>query len=203
MAENRPSACDEAPQHKVEVPEKQQEGEARKGRSTTFEELLQASHEMWCRPLQVGTASESTQGPIAEPRDKLCPEQLCYWADFPGKQREVFENVCRYLKPTGKAAPPLFHTLGSLDDIFKDYVAEPLRSEDDLDKYVTATVDKPVARIIRELSRIRKPRINCACPTASVFRITTAQRWRGKGVGGQSDRHAAAPTGSVLHSPNG
>ncbi|KAL1977395.1 hypothetical protein VTN31DRAFT_254 [Thermomyces dupontii] len=138
-------------------------------RPTTFEELLQYSHALWSRQLLVGTRAESTWGPIAARREKLCPEELCHWSDFPKEMAIIFDDVCRFLKLADKAAPRLFHSVSLLTWLSKDVVAEPLRSEAELDMYEYMAVVKPVTDIIRELSKFDDARVPFRLPNNVRF----------------------------------
>ncbi|KAL1974234.1 hypothetical protein VTN31DRAFT_5794 [Thermomyces dupontii] len=76
----------------------------------------------------------------------------------------IFGDVCRFLKPAGKAAPRLFPSLAHLKGLFEDVVAQPLRSEYDLDKYEDMAVVKRVANVIEVLSQLNDARAQFQLP---------------------------------------
>ncbi|KAL1977545.1 hypothetical protein VTN31DRAFT_404 [Thermomyces dupontii] len=141
---------------------------------TTFEELLRYSNELLSRQLLVGTRAESTRGTIAARREKLCPEELCHWSDFPREMTKIFDDVCRFLKPADKAAPRLFHSSANLNGLSKYVVAEPLRSEADFNMYEYMAVVQPVVGIIQELSKFDDARVQFQLPNGVRFHANHA-----------------------------
>ncbi|KAL1995015.1 hypothetical protein VTN49DRAFT_1202 [Thermomyces lanuginosus] len=143
-------------------------------RPTTFDELLRLAHDLLSRPLQVGAHAESTRGTIAARREKLCPEELCHWSDFPEEMAKIFHDVCGFLRPAGENPPRLFHSVARLQGLFNDVVAQPLRSEDDLDRYEHMAVVKPAAAIIQELSKLPDAREQFRLPDNVRFQKNDA-----------------------------
>ncbi|OJD21587.1 hypothetical protein ACJ73_07075 [Blastomyces percursus] len=121
---------------------------------TTLEELIEGCHDLFSRPLQVGTPSRSTKGSIPPPTGKYCPTSLRFWSSCPVQLQEIYDSVSTYLQPAGKDAPRLFSSLLVLEDHSRQYSSRKLRSERDLEHYERTAVENYVRDIIDRLCEI-------------------------------------------------
>jgi hypothetical protein len=136
------------------------EEEQRKTRHTTFEEYIGFCYKFISKPLHVQTdKSLSTQGSIASPKNKPRPTLLKPWTDFPIRQQQLFERVCKYIPRNAES----FSSIQYLKELGQDLCDRPLASKKDLKAYQRLAVDRPSTNIIShlqgEVSECIKPRL--------------------------------------------
>ncbi|KAL1959042.1 hypothetical protein VTO42DRAFT_3283 [Malbranchea cinnamomea] len=140
----------EEEERRKEAEERQKKAEE-EAQPTTLDELLKATQVLLFDPLKVGEPAESTRGTIAARREKLCPEEIHEWSDFPNELRKIFDDVCRFLKPADKTPPRLFRTMSYLRELSHTMATQPIRSESDLNVFMRLAVDDFVQLIVQAL----------------------------------------------------
>lgn len=93
-AQRQAEAAHKEEQRRREAAEQAQEHTAEKTRKTTLLEFLDACHNRLHSGLTVQTdATLSTQGSPANANNKLRPEKLVLWDDFPARQATIWNDL--------------------------------------------------------------------------------------------------------------
>ena len=116
-------------------------------RKTTLPEFLDACHIYLSLGLAVQEASLSTQGDPANARNKLRPEKIRSWTEFP----QQLESIWRDLMDSDFVNERHFSSLQYLEESGDKVRKRQLSSEDDLSFFERLTVEDQVALIIELL----------------------------------------------------
>ena len=123
-----------------------------KTRTTSFEEVLQACHELACLMTVETDKTKTTKGSTTKPDGKRCPTELKLWTDFPNIRQHQFDKFHSLLHPTGETAPQLFSSRGYLQELGKTIVArQRVGSEAALRVFHNVAVETIVTNILSEL----------------------------------------------------
>ncbi|KAA8617300.1 hypothetical protein PtrV1_10601 [Pyrenophora tritici-repentis] len=140
-------AKNEAEQAKNEAEQAKNEAEE-KTRKTTLPEFLDACHDNLYSGLTVQTdATLSTRGDPANANNKLRPEKLLLWKDFPAQQAAIWDK----LMGSDFALERHFTSLHTLKESGEAIRRKMMSSELDLHLFQRTTVDDPVTSIIERL----------------------------------------------------
>jgi hypothetical protein len=60
---------------------------------TTFEEFIQACHELQSLPLRVRKSIRHLRKRAHDPIKSFCPTRLLFWQEFPARQQETYNSV--------------------------------------------------------------------------------------------------------------
>jgi len=120
-----------------------------KTRKTTLLEFLDACHSHLHEGLSVQTDTTlSTQGDPANANNKLRPERLRVWHDFPARQAAIWAD----LMESDLVLERHFTSLHTLDESGEAVRRRMMSSELDLNLFQRSTVEDPVSLIIERLS---------------------------------------------------
>ena len=117
-------------------------------RRTTFDELLEACHELSQHMFVQTNRSLSTQGSTTSPKGKCCPTALRPWLEFPSIQQEAFDAVYNLLHPPNEINPRLFSPLLHFQELRDTMMGRKIASEGDLRLYHSSAVENIVTNII-------------------------------------------------------
>lgn len=121
-------------------------------RSTTFEEVLKACHELACLMTVETNKAKSTQGSTTSPKDKCCPTELKSWKEFPEIQQNLFAEFSDALHPVGGTSPELFNSRSFIEELGRTIVKrQRIGSEATLRVYHSVAVEVFVAEIVSKL----------------------------------------------------
>jgi hypothetical protein len=138
----------EEEQHRREAAEKAQKRADETTRKTTLTEFLDACHNHLHSGLTVQTdATLSTRGDPANANNKLRPEKLLLWEDFPARQAAIWDE----LVGSDFASERHFTSLHTLVESGAAILRKMMSSELDLHLFQRSTVDDPVTSIIERL----------------------------------------------------
>ncbi|KAF2644398.1 hypothetical protein P280DRAFT_467026 [Massarina eburnea CBS 473.64] len=129
--------------------QRRREAAEEKTRKTTLLEFLNACHVHLHEGLSVQTdVTLSTQGDPANANNKLRPERLRVWDDFPEQQAAIWANLmdCDLVSEHHFTS---LHTLAESGEAIKRRM---MSSELDLNFFQRSTVEDPVSLIINQLS---------------------------------------------------
>lgn len=130
---------------------KREEAEQRT-RKTTLPEFLDACHSQLHAHLAVQTdASLSTRGDPANANDKLRPERLCMWDDFPARQEAIWEAIME----SRFALERYFTSVHTLSESREAVQQRTMSSELDLHLFQRSTVEQPVSQVIKQMHHDR------------------------------------------------
>ncbi|KAF2627869.1 hypothetical protein BU25DRAFT_410518 [Macroventuria anomochaeta] len=119
-----------------------------KTRLTTLPEFLDACHNHLHAGLTVQTnVTLSTQGNPANANNKLRPERLRVWDDFPARQ----EAIWRDMMGSDFALERHFTSVNTLRENGVEIQERMMGSELDLHIFQRSTVEEPVSRIVKQL----------------------------------------------------
>ncbi|KAF2240288.1 hypothetical protein BU26DRAFT_556953 [Trematosphaeria pertusa] len=140
----------EEEQRKREAAEQAQDRAEEKTRKTTLPEFLDACHTYLHSGLTVQTDTTlSTRGDPANATNKLGPENLVLWEDFPAQQAAVWD----VLMASDFASERHFTSLHTLEESGQAILRKMMSSELDLHLFQRSAVDDPVTSIIERLVR--------------------------------------------------
>ncbi|KAH8165240.1 hypothetical protein CIB48_g3011 [Xylaria polymorpha] len=138
----------EEEQRRREAAEQARDRAEEKTRKTTLPEFLDACHTHLHSGLTVQTDTTlSTQGNPANATNKLRPENLVQWEDFPTQQAAIWD----VLMASDFASERHFTSLHTLEESGEMILRKMMRSELDLHLFQRSTVDHPVTSIIERL----------------------------------------------------
>jgi hypothetical protein len=138
----------EEEQRRREAAEKAQVRAEESTRKTTLPEFLDACHNHLHSSLTVQTdATLSTRGDPANANNKLRPEKLLLWEDFPAQQASIWDE----LMGSDFALERHFTSLHTLIESGEAILRKMMSSELDLHLFQRSTVDDPVTSIIERL----------------------------------------------------
>ncbi|KAF1970566.1 hypothetical protein BU23DRAFT_582080 [Bimuria novae-zelandiae CBS 107.79] len=138
----------EEEQRRREAAERAQDKAEEKTRKTTLPEFLNACHTHLHSGLTVQTDTTlSTRGDPANATNKLRPENLVQWEDFPAQQAAIWD----VLMASEFASERHFTSLHTLEESGQAILRKMMSSELDLHLFQRSTVDDPVASIIERL----------------------------------------------------
>jgi hypothetical protein len=138
----------EVEERRREAAESAREAEERKTRKTTLPELLHACHTHLHSGLTVQTdATQSTRGDPANAKDKLRPERLREWRDFPSQQAAIWDDLMdsRFISERYFTS---IHTLAESGEAIRRRM---MASELDLHLFQRSTVDEHIASVTERL----------------------------------------------------
>ncbi|KAF2462948.1 uncharacterized protein BDR25DRAFT_338082 [Lindgomyces ingoldianus] len=146
-------------QRRREAAEEAQKEEQRKReqveeriRKTTLPEFLDACHNYLHSGLTIQTdATLSTRGDPANANNKLRPERICEWEDFPARQEAIWNNLMKSAFVSEQFFTSV-HTLQESGDAVRQRM---LSSELDLHLFQRSTVEDPVSLIVKQLYNSR------------------------------------------------
>lgn len=134
-------------QRRREAVEQAQDRAEEKTRKTTLLEFLDACHNHLHSGLTIQDATLSTRGDPANATNKLRPENLVLWEDFPAQQAAVWD----VLMASDFASERHFTSLHTLEESGEAILRKMMSSELDLHLFQRSTVDEPVTSIIERL----------------------------------------------------
>ncbi|PSN58807.1 hypothetical protein BS50DRAFT_345102 [Corynespora cassiicola Philippines] len=135
-------------QQRREAAEQAQDRAEEKTRKTTLPEFLDACHTHLHSGLTVQTDTTlSTRGDPANATNKLRPESLVRWEDFPAQQTAIWD----VLMASDFASERHFTSLHTLEESGEAILRKMMSSELDLHLFQRSTVDDPVTSIIERL----------------------------------------------------
>ncbi|KAF1364326.1 hypothetical protein EJ07DRAFT_100012 [Lizonia empirigonia] len=135
-------------QRRREAAEQSQDRAEQKTRKTTLPEFLDACHIHLHSRLTIQTdATLSTQGDPANATNKLRPEKLVLWEDFPAQQSAIWD----VLMGSDFALERHFTSLHTLEESGEAILRKMMSSELDLHVFQRSTADEPVTSIIERL----------------------------------------------------
>jgi hypothetical protein len=138
----------EEEQHRREAAEQAQKRAEETTRKTTLPEFLDACHNHLHSGLTVQTdATLSTRGDPANANNKLRPNKLLQWDDFPAQQAAVWDE----LMGSDFASERHFTSLHTLVESGEAILRKMMSSELDPHLFQRSTVDDPVTSIIERL----------------------------------------------------
>ncbi|KAH8704296.1 hypothetical protein GQ44DRAFT_743757 [Phaeosphaeriaceae sp. PMI808] len=138
----------EEEQRRREVAEQAQERAEEKTRKTTLPEFLDACHNHLHSGLTVQTdPTLSTQGDPANANNKLRPEKLLLWENFPAQQAAIWGD----LMESDFVSERHFTSLHTLEESGEAILRRMMSSELDLHLFQRSTVDDHVSSIIERL----------------------------------------------------
>ncbi|KAH8755333.1 hypothetical protein F5883DRAFT_570921 [Diaporthe sp. PMI_573] len=138
----------EEEQRRREAAEQAQDRAEEKTRKTTLPEFLNACHTHLHSGLTVQTdATLSTRGDPANATNKLRPENLVLWEDFPAQQAAIWD----VLMASDFTSERHFTSLHTLEESGQAILRKMMSSELDLHLFQRSTVDDPVTSIIERL----------------------------------------------------
>lgn len=121
-------------------------------RPTTFEEMLQACHELACLMTVETNKKKTTQGSTTKPDDKLCPTELKQWTDFPSIRQDKFNEFLHLLRPGVGSRPKLFNSRIFIRELGQTMVKrQRIGSEIGLRLYHSIAVEAFVTEITSKL----------------------------------------------------
>lgn len=154
-AQKEAEAAREEEQRRREEAEQAQERAVEKTRKTALPEFLDACHNHLHSGLTVQTnPTLSTRGSPANANNKLRPERLALWADFPARQATIWDD----LMESGFASERHFTSLHTLEETGEAVRRRMMSSELDLNVFQRHTVEDQVSLIIQGLHRDRRLR---------------------------------------------
>ncbi|KAI8625609.1 hypothetical protein F5Y19DRAFT_466948 [Xylariaceae sp. FL1651] len=120
-------------------------------RQTTFDEYIAACHKFVFSNLKVEKDKALTsKGPVANPRDKLCPTSLKPWPDFLQQQRTTFGQLYTAF-PTDRR---VFKNRNFLAGLGRRISQRAVSDEKTLEYFLHNTVEDPVRTIMDELKKV-------------------------------------------------
>jgi len=135
-------------QRKREAAENAQKASEKQLRNTTLPEFLDACHIYLHAGLTVQTdPTLSTQGDPSNANNKLRPEKILRWQDFPARQAAIWE----YLMESDLVAERHFTSLHALETSGKSIRRRMMSSELDLHHFQRSVVEEHVSLIIEQL----------------------------------------------------
>jgi hypothetical protein len=138
----------EEEQRRREAAEQAQNRAEEKTRKTTLPEFLNACHTHLHSGLTVQTNTTlSTRGDPANATNKLQPEKLVLWEDFPAQQAAIWDVLIE----SDFASERHFTSLHTLEESRGVILRKMMSSELDLYLFQRSTVDDPVTSIIELL----------------------------------------------------
>ncbi|KAH7349238.1 hypothetical protein BKA66DRAFT_541640 [Pyrenochaeta sp. MPI-SDFR-AT-0127] len=138
----------EEEQRRREEVEQAQERAGEKTRKTALPEFLDACHNHLHSGLTVQTdATLSTRGDPANANNKLRPERLALWTDFPAQQATIWND----LMESGFASERHFTSLHTLEETGEAVRRRMMSSELDLNVFQRHTVEDQVSLIVQRL----------------------------------------------------
>jgi hypothetical protein len=145
-AQKEAEAAREEEQRKREEAEQAQKRAVEKTRKTALPEFLDACHNHLHSGLTIQTdPTLSTRGNPANANNKLRPERLALWADFPARQATIWDD----LMESGFASERHFTSLHMLEETGEVVRRQMMSSELDLNVFQRHTVEDQVSLIIR------------------------------------------------------
>ena len=139
--------CLEEQRRRLEA-EQAEQAQQKRTRKTTLPEFLDACHTYLHSRLTVQTdASLSTQGDPANANNKLRPERVLLWEDFPAQQAAIWDE----LMGSEFMLERHFTSLHTLKESRESIQPKMMASELDLHQFQHLTVDYPVTSIIKRL----------------------------------------------------
>ncbi|KAJ9484629.1 hypothetical protein VN97_g8746 [Penicillium thymicola] len=126
------------------------QGEAeRRLQPNTLFRLLDRCHDSLSQAIRVETdATLTTQGDATDPVDRLYPNRIVPWLDFPQLQEQVWRKFDRTAAFTSR---PLFPSDTQIDYVVTNIQNKPIYSEASLLNFERDTVDNFVEMVIKEL----------------------------------------------------
>ncbi|KAF1992918.1 hypothetical protein P154DRAFT_528154 [Amniculicola lignicola CBS 123094] len=138
----------EEEQRRREAAEQAQDRAEEKTRKTTLPEYLDACHTHLHSGLTVQTDTTlSTRGDPSNATNKLRPENLVLWEDFPAQQAAIWD----VLMASDFASERHFTSLHTLEESGQVILRKMMSSELDLHLFQRSAVDDPVTSIIERL----------------------------------------------------
>jgi hypothetical protein len=117
-------------------------------RKTTLPEFLDACHDHLHAGLTVQTdMTLSTRGDPANANNKLRPQRLRIWDDFPARQAAIWEDIME----SGFALERHFTSVHTLSESGETIQQRMMSSELDLHLFQRSTVEQPVSQIIKQM----------------------------------------------------
>lgn len=116
-------------------------------RMTTLPEFLNACHNHLHLGLRIRDATMSTQGCPSNAKNKLRPDKLLSWKDFPRQQAAIWGD----LMESHFVSERHFTSLHGIEEFGRNFSSTPLGSELDLHFFQRSTVDTQVSLIIEKL----------------------------------------------------
>jgi hypothetical protein len=154
-AQKEAEAAREEEQHRREEAEQAQERAVEKTRKTALPEFLDACHNHLHSGLTVqADPTLSTRGNPANANNKLRPERLALWADFPARQATIWDD----LMESGFASERHFTSLHTLEETGEAVRRRMMSSELDLNVFQRHTVEDQVSLIIQGMHGDRRLR---------------------------------------------
>ncbi|EOA85574.1 uncharacterized protein SETTUDRAFT_161868 [Exserohilum turcica Et28A] len=121
-------------------------------RKTTLPEFLDACHDHLHASLTVQTDTTlSTRGDPANANNKLRPQRLRIWDDFPARQAAIWEAIME----SGFALERHFTSVHTLSESGETIQQRMMSSELDLHLFQRSTVEQPVSQIIKQMHNDR------------------------------------------------
>ena len=123
-----------------------------KTRTTSFEEVLQACHELACLMTVETNKKKTTKGSTTKPDNKPCPTELKRWTDFPNIRQDRFDEFRNLLHPIRETTPKLFNSRGFIQELGQLVVKrQRIGSEAALRVYHSVAVEAFVTEIVSKL----------------------------------------------------
>ncbi|KAL5113487.1 hypothetical protein ACEQ8H_008623 [Pleosporales sp. CAS-2024a] len=130
--------------------QRRREAAEKKIRMTNLPEYLDACHKYLYSGLTVQTNTElTTQGNPANATDKLRPDDIVLWDDFPAEQQAIWDVLMK----SDFTSKRQLASLNELEGSGKTIQEKWMSSELDLHHFQASTVNEPVASIIKQLYR--------------------------------------------------
>ncbi|KAI5360345.1 hypothetical protein J4E82_011750, partial [Alternaria postmessia] len=117
-------------------------------RKTTLPEFLDACHDHLHANLTVQTDTTlSTRGDPANANNKLRPQRVRIWDDFPARQAAIWEKI----RESDFALERHFTSVHTLSESGEAIQQRMMSSELDLHLFQRSTVEQPVSQIIKQM----------------------------------------------------
>ncbi|KAF5020432.1 hypothetical protein F66182_7559 [Fusarium sp. NRRL 66182] len=138
-------------ERQLELARQRAEASERETQQLTLVEYLGDLHVLTYAKLTVETNPNLTsKGPMTDPRDKWCPDELVPWADFLDEQKDIFGA----LFTTFPAERRLFENRAFLLGLGERIARRPIADEKMLERFLHETVEDPIRAIVDELKEV-------------------------------------------------
>ena len=147
----------EEEKQRAEEEKQRAENATRYTRKTTLHECLTASHELQASIVVETDKSLTTKGSTSI-KNKLYPQTLRSWDDFPEIHQRLFDAAYHYFHPDYRPPERHFNSLQYYQELGDNLRRRPLASEQDLETWQRIAVEDTVAIIINAMCEMPKAR---------------------------------------------
>ncbi|MCJ1449402.1 MAG: hypothetical protein MMC23_009922, partial [Stictis urceolatum] len=147
----------EEEKQRAEEEKQRAENATRYTRKTTLHECLTASHELQASIVVETDKSLTTKGSTSI-KNKLYPQTLRSWDDFPEIHQRLFDAAYHYFHPDYRPPERHFNSLQYYQELGDNLRRRPLASEQDLETWQRIAVEDTVAIIINAMCEMPEAR---------------------------------------------